>query len=104
MAIDKGLFEAPKKPTRSKMVVEPDAAALEVPLAEQKPPIEVKPTEDGGVEIDFDPAAMAMEVGDPNANLAELLGTPIEVCINAAYNEIKNRKGKMDNGTFKKYE
>ena len=73
MAIDKGLFEAPKKPTRSKMVVEPDAAALEVPLAEQKPPIEVKPTEDGGVEIDFDPAAMAMEVGDPNANLAELL-------------------------------
>ena len=35
-------------------------------------------------------------------NLAELLGTPIEVCINTAYNEIKNRKGKMDNGTFKK--
>jgi len=35
-------------------------------------------------------------------NLAELLGTPIEVCINAAYNEIKDRKGKMDNGTFKK--
>ena len=37
-------------------------------------------------------------------NLAELLGTPIEVCINAAYNEIKDRKGKMNNGTFKKYE
>ena len=37
-------------------------------------------------------------------NLAELLGTPIEVCINAAYNEIKDRKGKMDNGTFKKDE
>ena len=35
-------------------------------------------------------------------NLAELLGTPIEVCINAAYNEIKDRKGKMNNGTFKK--
>ena len=35
-------------------------------------------------------------------NLAELLGTPIEVCINAAYNEIKNRKGKMINGTFVK--
>ena len=35
-------------------------------------------------------------------NLAELTGTPIEKCIDAAYNEIKNRKGKMNNGTFKK--
>jgi NTP pyrophosphatase (non-canonical NTP hydrolase) len=35
-------------------------------------------------------------------NLAELIGTPIEKCIDKAYNEIKNRKGKMDNGTFKK--
>jgi NTP pyrophosphatase (non-canonical NTP hydrolase) len=36
-------------------------------------------------------------------NLAELVGEPIENCIEKAYNEIKNRKGKMDNGTFKKY-
>ena len=35
-------------------------------------------------------------------NLAELTGTPIESCIQAAYDEIKNRTGKMDNGTFKK--
>ena len=35
-------------------------------------------------------------------NLAELIGTPIEDCINKAYNEIKGRTGKMDNGTFKK--
>jgi len=35
-------------------------------------------------------------------NLAELIGTPIEECIDMAYNEIKDRKGKMDNGTFKK--
>jgi len=35
-------------------------------------------------------------------NLAELIGTPIEKCIDAAYNEIKDRTGKMDNGTFKK--
>ena len=35
-------------------------------------------------------------------NLAELVGTPIEDCIEIAYNEIKDRKGKMDNGTFKK--
>tara|TARA_R100001463_G_scaffold130943_1_gene190692 strand:+ start:128 stop:907 length:780 start_codon:yes stop_codon:yes gene_type:complete len=35
-------------------------------------------------------------------NLAELTGTPIERCIDAAYNEIKNRTGKMSNGTFKK--
>ena len=35
-------------------------------------------------------------------NLAHLCDTTIENCIEAAYNEIKNRKGKMDNGTFKK--
>ena len=35
-------------------------------------------------------------------NLAELHGVTIEHCINMAYNEIKNRTGKMDNGTFKK--
>ena len=35
-------------------------------------------------------------------NLAELHGIKIEYCIDAAYNEIKDRKGKMDNGTFKK--
>ena len=35
-------------------------------------------------------------------NLAELAGTSIEDCIDLAYNEIKNRTGKMDNGTFKK--
>jgi len=78
MAVDKGLFQAPKKPTRSKVNIPgPDAKALEVPLAEEKPPIEVKPTEDGGVEIDFDPQAMAMEIGDPNANLAEMLDDSI---------------------------
>ena len=37
-------------------------------------------------------------------NLAELIDTPIEECIARAYNEIKNRKGRMDNGTFKKDE
>ena len=35
-------------------------------------------------------------------NLAELVGYPIEKCIESAYNEIKDRTGKMDNGTFKK--
>ena len=35
-------------------------------------------------------------------NLAELCGVTIEQCIGMAYDEIKNRKGKMDNGTFKK--
>ena len=33
-------------------------------------------------------------------NLAELIEVPIEECIEAAYNEIKNRKGKMANGTY----
>jgi len=35
-------------------------------------------------------------------NMAMLGGTSIETCIDAAYNEIKNRKGKMVNGTFVK--
>jgi len=35
-------------------------------------------------------------------NLAELIGTPIEECIDKAYNEIKGRKGKMANGTYVK--
>ena len=35
-------------------------------------------------------------------NLAEIVGVPIEQCIDNAYNEIANRKGKMVNGTFKK--
>ena len=35
-------------------------------------------------------------------NLAELIDTPIEDCIATAYEEIRNRKGKMVNGTFKK--
>lgn len=35
-------------------------------------------------------------------NLAHLSGFTIEECIEAAYAEIKDRKGKMDNGTFKK--
>jgi NTP pyrophosphatase (non-canonical NTP hydrolase) len=35
-------------------------------------------------------------------NLAELMDVKIEACIASAYNEIKDRKGKMDNGTFKK--
>ena len=33
-------------------------------------------------------------------NLAHLIGIDIEFCINSAYKEIKNRKGKMKNGTF----
>ena len=35
-------------------------------------------------------------------NLAHLMDVKIEQCIDMAYQEIKNRTGKMDNGTFKK--
>jgi NTP pyrophosphatase (non-canonical NTP hydrolase) len=35
-------------------------------------------------------------------NLAELCNMSIEGCIESAYHEIKNRKGKMENGTFVK--
>ena len=35
-------------------------------------------------------------------NLAELIGVPIESCVEKAYHEIKDRKGKMANGTYVK--
>ena len=35
-------------------------------------------------------------------NLAELIGMPIEACVEEAYTEISQRTGKMVNGTFKK--
>jgi len=35
-------------------------------------------------------------------NIAFQKGYFIEDCIDSAYTEIKNRKGKMENGTFKK--
>ena len=35
-------------------------------------------------------------------NLAHLKGVTIEHCIDSAYQEIKNRKGSMVNGTFVK--
>jgi len=35
-------------------------------------------------------------------NLAYFAGVDIEDCIDAAYEEIKDRTGKMSNGTFKK--
>jgi len=44
-------------------------------------------------------------IGDSNVvltNLAYLLGFKVEECIDAAYDEIKNRKGSMQNGTFVK--
>jgi len=55
-----------------------DEKAQEVQLPQEAPrqDIEMTPTEDGGMEIDFDPAAMSIETGaadDPNANLAEFL-------------------------------
>ena len=52
------------------------AQEIEIPKEPPKQPIEMTPTEDGGMEIDFDPAAMAISTGaatDQNANLAEFL-------------------------------
>ena len=35
-------------------------------------------------------------------NLSNMLGTPVPECLDRAYGEIKNRKGKMVNGVFVK--
>ena len=55
------------------------AQDIELPQEEEaKGPIEINEMEDGGVEIDFDPAAMVAQGGDdPRANLAELLDDSI---------------------------
>ena len=37
-------------------------------------------------------------------NLAHLVGTDIETCVQSAYDEISSRTGKMINGTFVKDE
>lgn len=57
-----------------------------------------------GIETD-DKAEVMDAVGDcvvVLANLAHIADLSIEDCINSAYNEIKNRKGEMINGTFVK--
>ena len=65
--------------TRTKIDIPgPKEKAQEIQLPKEPPkqPIEMTPTEDGGMEIDFDPASMAIQTGaanDPNANLAEFL-------------------------------
>ena len=63
--------------TRTKIEL-PSEKGQEIQLPQEPPkqPIEMTPTEDGGMEIDFDPAAMA-NVGGANqnidTNLAEFL-------------------------------
>lgn len=37
-------------------------------------------------------------------SVAKLCGFNYEQCVNEAYQEIKNRKGRVENGTFIKYE
>ena len=57
--------------------------------------------------IKQDDAGITDAIGDAVVvltNLAELHGNPIENCIEQAWNEIKNRKGKMKNGSFTKDE
>jgi NTP pyrophosphatase (non-canonical NTP hydrolase) len=52
-----------------------------------------------------DPKEIEDAIGDMVVvltNLAHLNAMSIEECIHSAYNEIKNRKGKMQNGTFVK--
>ena len=64
-------------------------------------PTEIKAT----LEKDHDEVVDA--IGDMVVvltNLAHLNNVNIETCIASAYNEIKNRKGKMNNGTFVKDE
>lgn len=61
--------------------------------------------ETGKAILNNDKAEIIDGIGDMVVvltNLAELSGVKIEDCIEAAYKEISNRKGKMINGTFVK--
>ncbi len=63
--------------------------------------------ETGKAILNNDKAEIVDGIGDMVVvltNLAELAGVSIEDCIDAAYKEISNRKGKMINGTFIKDE
>ena len=70
MAVDKDL---PNEPERVKLEIEGNEQEVEVQQeAPAQGPIEINPTEDGGVEIDFDPQAIIGEGGQNHeANLAE---------------------------------
>ncbi len=76
MAVDKDL---PNEPERVKLEIEGNEQEVEVQQeAPAQGPIEINPTEDGGVEIDFDPQAIIGEGGQNHeANLAEFLDDDI---------------------------
>ena len=76
MAIDKNTPILPPKQTRTNMKVPNQQAQLEKIQMNltQQPPVEIKETEDGGVEVDFDPAAVVPEGGESHdENLADFL-------------------------------
>jgi hypothetical protein len=80
MAIDKTLPNIRRPSVRKSVSVKPEQIAVENlkdQLKQQemmKPPVDIKQTEDGGVEIDFDPREVISEDGqNHNANLAEYL-------------------------------
>ena len=74
MAIDKNL---PNDPDHNRVTLEVEGNEKEVEIQQEestKGPIEINPTEDGGVEIDFDPQAVVGEGGQNHeANLAEYI-------------------------------
>jgi hypothetical protein len=74
MAIDKNLPNDPDH-DRVKLDIEPNEREVELKEEETtKGPIEINPTEDGGVEVDFDPDAIIGEGGQNHeANLAEYI-------------------------------
>ena len=87
---------------------EEQAQEIQLPEEAQKGPIEMTPTEDGGMEIDFDPAAMAMQQGagnDINANLAEFLEpsvlTPIGSEMTQNYEDFKSSRDDWEQAYMK---
>jgi hypothetical protein len=74
MAVDKNLPNDPDH-DRVKLDIEPNEREVELKEEETtKGPIEINPTEDGGVEVDFDPDAIIGEGGQNHeANLAEYI-------------------------------
>ena len=72
MAIDKNL---PNDPDHNRVTLEVEGNEKEVEIQQEestKGPIEINPTEDGGVEIDFDPKAVVGEGTKPRSKLSRV--------------------------------
>lgn len=87
-AKDKGILDNPNPRAQAHKTIEESSELLEAVVDDEEPQIEV-------------------EMGDILVTLivqAEMQGMHLEDCLQRAYEKIRDRKGRMENGTFVKEE